>query len=338
VRHTRGAGRLRLRPGTDERAWDAQVRAHPDGTAFHLAGFLRTAAPLLGCRLHLTVAEADGQVVGGVPLLVRSAGPGVLVNHAVPFPYLGPLLTPEFSPDAVGAAVRAYLRPRPVVHLGLQALSPQTLRGTRGWVHKDGWRSAVVPVAGQDDDALLARLSRQQRGKVRRALELGLEAGPATREEIAALTPWAAETLARQGLPPHWRAGAHVRLYDALSAAGTASATAVRREGKLLAVSLDAVLGDLMIGWEMGMDEEGRRAGASLVLHVANMRRARDSGAAEFDMLGTPTPGIAHYKRSLGAQLRPRGVAHWEPGWLPPRRHLRRAAALLGRRGGPRKA
>jgi CelD/BcsL family acetyltransferase involved in cellulose biosynthesis len=325
------SGTLRLRTAADAAEWDTLVRKHPGGTAFHLAGFLRAAAPLLGRRAELAVAEADGGVVGVVPLLVRAVGPAVLVNHAVPFPYLGPLLPDDVPPDAVVAAVRSFLRPRPLLHFGLQSVRPLVIRGTQGWQHHDSWQSAVVPVAGRDDDALLALLSRQQRGKLRRALEQGLTAGPATREDMAALTPWVAGTFAQQGLPARWPAGAHTRLYDALTEAGVASATAVRRDGELLAVSLDTVLGDLVVGWEMGMGEEGRRAGASLVLHSATMRRARDLGAAEFDLLGTPTPGIAHYKRSLGAELRTRGVAHWEPRWLPSRRSLRRLNALLGR-------
>jgi hypothetical protein len=85
--------------------------------------------------------------------------------------------------------------------------------------------------------------------------------------------------------------------------------------------------GSRLIGWDLGISEEGRAVGASPLLITAVMRCARDLGAAEFDMLGLPTPGIAHYKRSLGAEIRPSGAAHWSPPWLPASRHLRRLSA-----------
>lgn len=325
-------GALRLRPSRDDGEWDRLVRSHPDATAFHLSAFLRTAGPLLGRRPRLTVAEADGQVVGVVPMLIRTAGPVVLVNHGLPFPYLGPLLPPDCSPASVVDAVRRYLRPRPVAHLRLQSVTPFPGEGPRGWEQRDTWTAAVVPTGGKDDDALLGLLARNQRLKLKQAVQRGLTAEPATADDLTQLGPWVADTFARQGLPSRWPAGAHRAIFDALAPSGAAVATAVRHDGRLVAVSLDLHLGDRLIGWEMGMSDEGRAAGASLVLHMANMRRARDMGAVEFDMLGAPTPGVAKYKRSLGADLRMRGYAQWEPVWLPSRKYLRRLTSALPER------
>mgnify|MGYP000719337766 CR=1 FL=1 len=325
-------GPLRLRPSSDDAEWDHLVVRHPDATAFHLSSFLRAAGSLLGLRPRLVVAEADGETVGVVPMLCRPTGPLVLVNHGLPFPYLGPLLPAEIPPVSVIGAVRAYLRPRAVAHFRMQSVTQFTAASPPGWELRDTWTAAVVDVGGKDDDALMAMISRSQRLKVKQALQRGLVAEPATREDLERLTPWVGETFARQRLPGRWSAGAHLTLYDALQSTGAAVASVVRRDDELLAVSMDLFLGRRLIGWEMGMSDAGRSAGASLVLHTANMRRARDMGADEFDMLGAPTPGIAHYKRSLGAELRPRGYAQWEPAWLPSRKHLRRASSLLGNR------
>lgn len=319
---------LRLRPSAGDHEWDALITGHPDATAFHLSAFLRAVGPLLGARPRLAVAEIAGEVVGAVPLLCRSIGPLVLVNHGLPFPYLGPLLRPGFEPASVIRAVRRYVRPQTVAHFRMQSVTPFTGNGPRGWQQRDTWTAAVVPTGGLDDDALAGLLSRSQRLKVKQALQKGLQAAPATRDDIARLTPWVTDTFTRQGLPPRWQPGSHLRLYDALTDTSACVATAVRRDGRLLAVSMDMYLGGRMIGWEMGMTDEGRSAGASIVLHAANMRRARDLGAEEFDMLGAPTPGIARYKRSLGADFRPRGYALWEPVWLPSRRYLRRLSHL----------
>ncbi len=322
-------GALRLRPSTDDAVWDDLVARHPNGTAFHLSRFLRTAGPLLGLRVRLAVAESDGETVGVVPMLLRAVGPFLLVNHWLPFPHLGPLLPPEFTPDAVVSSVRSHLRPRPVAHFGVQSTTPFPVPDRRGWECREDFCSAVVPTGGKDDDALLALLSRGQRQVVRRAVKDGLVSEPATREDITVLTGWSRATLLRQGVSSPWPSDSHLALHDALAPSGVCLATAVRRDDELLAVSLDMLFGDRLVGWEMGMSEEGRAAGASLVLHTAVMRRARDLGATELDMLGAPTPSIASYKRSLGAELRPRGVAVWAPHWLPPRKYLRRVATLL---------
>src|SRR3954452_23472987 len=82
---TRNGG-IRLRSSTDDEAWDDLVAGHANGTAFHRAQFLRTVGPLLGLQVDLAIAEADGAAVGVVPMLLRSVGPFVVVNHALPFP------------------------------------------------------------------------------------------------------------------------------------------------------------------------------------------------------------------------------------------------------------
>src|SRR3712207_6776319 len=93
-----------LRATTDAAYWDRLVSAHPGGTPFHLSAFLTTAAEVLHLQAEFLVAERDGAVVGAVPLLIRRIGPFVLVNHRLPFPYLGPLLFAECTLDEVVAA------------------------------------------------------------------------------------------------------------------------------------------------------------------------------------------------------------------------------------------
>jgi hypothetical protein len=90
--------------------------------------------------------------------------------------------------------------------------------------------------------------------------------------------------------------------------------------------------GQRMVGWEMGLSDEGRAGGAAAVLATAVMRQARDAGADELDLLGAPTPGIADFKRSLGAELRPRGAALWSSPSLSRGGNLRCVAELVAAR------
>jgi hypothetical protein len=323
---------LRLSPSRDDRLWDDLVVRHQAGTAFHLSRFLRTAAALLGQRAHLTFAEADGEIVGVVPMLVRGIGPLLLVNCSARFPYLGPLLPPDFSMDTVLGAVQRYFRPRPVLCLGMQSTDSIAVPDRRGWMPDDDACSAILTMGDKGDDALLGLFAPNQRRRLRRAAEEGIVAGAATRPEVVEhLQPLVNDTLARNSKRPTWPASSHVRFYDVLAPTGVCLATAVRKDGKVLAISLDMLLGRRLVAWEMGISREGRMLGASPVLAAAVMRRARNLGATEFDMLGAPTPGIATYKRSLGAELRPRTAAHWTAPWLPPYSYLRRLSFLVYR-------
>jgi len=51
-----------------ESAWDAFVRAHPEGTFFHLAGWREVLRRAFGHRTHYLVALAGGEVRGVLPL------------------------------------------------------------------------------------------------------------------------------------------------------------------------------------------------------------------------------------------------------------------------------
>jgi hypothetical protein len=311
------SGTLTLRP-VDPRTWDDAVAAHPAATPFHLAAFLTTAGRCLGQRTHLTLAEARGEVLGAVPLLVRSQGPFALVNHRVPFPYLGPLLREGMPPDAVLPAVRRHLRPRQVLHFGVQSVAPFCRPTGAGWTLESDYESSVVPVEGRTDEDLLRLMTSHRRNRVRKAMREGLRVEPATREEITELLPrWSGETFRRQGLPARRPDGAHAAFYDALVPSGIAVASAVRRDGEPVLVALDLVHGRRAVGWEVGISEVGRDAGATLVLYYELMRLARDAGAAELDMLGSTNEGMIHFKRSMGAQERPRGVARWTSPLLP---------------------
>jgi hypothetical protein len=324
------SGRLALRPGADPQAWDQLVTAHPDATPFHLSTFLTTAGRLLGLDAHLAVAEVDGQVVGVVPLLVRSRGPFALVNHHLPFPYLGPLLRPECSLESVLDAVRRYLAPRTVLYLGLESVAPLSVPGRPGWQGDDTYTSAFARVA-EDTDAQLALMASTRRRSVRRSLRENVVTGPATRQELADhLEAWVGETFARQGLAPRWPAGAMVAIHDALAPTGGSVIHAARRDGEVLSVTLDLLGAGRMIGWQIGTGAAGRALGAHGVLHLELARTARERGIAEIDLLGAPSESMASYKRSLGAEFRPRGSTRWSPPLVPwARRVLRRTPPVL---------
>ncbi|MDH2414180.1 GNAT family N-acetyltransferase [Nocardioides sp. CER19] len=321
---------LLLRDGTDAGEWDDLVRGHPDGTPFHQWDFVTVLSDVLGLPARMAVAEVDGRAVGVVPLLLRFRRPVVLVNQDLPIPYLGPLLPPDVGLPEVLTAVRGFLRPHPVLLFEVRSRRPFPVPSRWGWKRIDGYTSAVVPIAEQDDEDLIGTLSYSRRQQLRRALRNGLTTDSATRQEIAErMTAWANAPFLRQGEPARWPAGAHLAFYDRLAPTGACIATAVRRDETLVSLSLDLVAHDRIYGWEVGLGEDGRAAGAMLAIQWSLMRRARDLGLRELDTLGAPNPGIENYKRSLGAEFRPRGVARWRSPVVALGKRLARPAGLV---------
>ena len=62
---------VRIRPldETNAVAWDAFVRARPEGSFFHLSAWARVIAQSFGHATHYALAEQDGAVVGVLPLV-----------------------------------------------------------------------------------------------------------------------------------------------------------------------------------------------------------------------------------------------------------------------------
>ena len=62
---------VRIRPldPTNAAAWDAFVRARPEGSFFHLSAWARVIARSFGHPTHYALAEQDGAVVGVLPLV-----------------------------------------------------------------------------------------------------------------------------------------------------------------------------------------------------------------------------------------------------------------------------
>ncbi len=62
---------VRVRPldPADDSAWDAFVRAHPDGSFFHLSTWRDVIARAFGHHTCYALAEQDGAIIGILPLV-----------------------------------------------------------------------------------------------------------------------------------------------------------------------------------------------------------------------------------------------------------------------------
>ena len=164
--------------GPDAAAWDAFVRAHPDGTFFHLSAWREVIEKSFGHRAYYLMAEQDGAVVGVLPLMqVRTRLFGhMLISN--PFcVYGGPLATSVESARAL-ADCAAQLRGK----IGARACEFRFLKPPpEGWLD-EAWqpREALYVTFRRaitaDDDVNLKAIPRKERAVVRKSIERGLTA------------------------------------------------------------------------------------------------------------------------------------------------------------------
>lgn len=155
-----------------EAEWDAFVRARPDGTFYHLAGWRRLIESECGHRSHYLVAEADGALVGVLPLFhVKS---WLFGNALMSLPFLvygGPLAESDAARDALVAHAVALAEELGVDQLELRNLEPLPLGSE--WVGSEThvtFRKAI----DTDPQANLMAIPRKQRAMIRKGIKAGL--------------------------------------------------------------------------------------------------------------------------------------------------------------------
>lgn len=151
--------------------WDAYVRAHPDGTFFHLHDWQTVLVLAFGHRTHYLLAESGGRICGVLPLAeVRSR----LFGHTLvstPFCVYGGIVA---DTEAAAAALRdeacALARKLNVDHLEMR---------NRRRLHPD-WPVKELYVTfrksiSEDAEANMLAIPRKQRAMVRKGIQKELK-------------------------------------------------------------------------------------------------------------------------------------------------------------------
>jgi len=172
----------KLAPG-DAAGWDAFVRAHADGSFFHLSGWADVIPHSFGHRAHYLLAErgtADhgsrfslpGAIVGVLPLVHLNS---LLFGNAlisIPFGVYGGALAdgPEAERALLDAAC-ALARELSVDYLELRNRKPSAVVD---WPTKTLYATFRKAIA-DNDEANLKAIPRKHRAEVRKGLAAGLE-------------------------------------------------------------------------------------------------------------------------------------------------------------------
>ena len=257
-----------------EGAWDAFVRAHPDGTFFHLAGWRAVLERAFGHRTHFLVARTNGAVSGVLPLAeVKS----FLFGHSLvstPFcVYGGIVAADEASKAALEARACTLAR-----ELGVDYLE---MRGRRrqhpDWPVKDLYVTFRKAISA-DSEANMLAIPRKQRAMVRKGIQKGLRAEiDATPDRHYAMY---SESLRNLGTPVFAKRYLAI-LQDVFG--HDCEILTVMHEATPVASVLSFYFRDEVLPYYGGGTTAARSVSGNDFMYWSVMERARESGRRLFD-------------------------------------------------------
>lgn len=167
--------RIRQLDSASAPAWDAFVRAMPQGSFFHLSAWAQVISACFGHSTHYVYAEQDGSVVGVLPLArMKTLLFGDLIASTPYCVYGGAVAASSEAAamlDAYAIGLQTQLRVPCLEYRRLGAADP-------GWVERPAlyytFRKPIVPITGDDAKDMAANIPRKQRAEVRKAAKHGL--------------------------------------------------------------------------------------------------------------------------------------------------------------------
>lgn len=294
----------------DERAAIARfVRAHPQGTPFHLPAWIEAVERGTRNRALVLVAERGGALIGLLPLNeIHSPIFGRLLA-STGFAVDGGLLVDDEDTAAklLAAAERLALRHScPTIELRGGPVSD----ARPGWALRTQSHCGFVSPLAADDEAQLTAVPRKQRAEVRKSLanafEIRVGTDASDRAEHYAVY---AESVRNLGTPVFPRA-----LFDAVldGFGDAADILTVRHEGRAIASVLSLYWRGAVMPYWGGGTWDARRLRANDRMYYELMLHARRRGCDRFDFGRSKTgSGAYHFKRNWGFAPEPLSYAVW---------------------------
>ena len=186
-------------PGDDEER-DALVRAHPRGTFFHLAGWRRVVARVLGHEPRDLVARRDGRLVGVLPLMRSPVLPRGRALISMPYAVYGGPLGESAAVEAALVAAGQRLAER----TGARRLELRCLHDLGLDLPRSELYATFLQDLPADPAEVLASIPKKARAEARKARErhgLRLTPGAWYLEDLHRLFAANKRSLGSPGLP-----------------------------------------------------------------------------------------------------------------------------------------
>jgi len=306
-------------PGTgadlrrDPAAWDAFVEGTEHGSYLQLDGWARVKVPN-GWVARRVVSGAPGARIG-MQILLRRPRPLPWSFAYAPRGPVAETWTPEAIRALTGALRGATADLGRVSHLRIdpeiEADGPQDPGGSlRAALEAAGWQAApsIQPPSsrvvdlGADEAALWSDLRKKWRQYVNRARAHGVTVVELPGDPIGPFYAIYRETAERAGFLIRVEQ-AYRDVWEAFAPPGRARVLfAIGPDGEPLASLFLVRCGRRVVEPYGGMTLAGAELRANYLLKWEAIRRAREEGAAAYDLWGLAHPGIAHFKAGFGGR------------------------------------
>ena len=277
------ATRVREFRDGDQARWNEFVRAHPEGTFFHLAEWAQVLVRAFNHRPHYLLAESGNEIRGVLPLAQLKS---LLFGNALvstPFCVYGGIVAADETARQLLEQHACELAKR----LNVDYLEMRNRRRQHPqWPCKDLYVTFRKPIAAETEANLLA-IPRKQRAVVRKAIQKGLTSRiDAGVERLYALY---SESLRNLGTPVFSRRYLQIlrEVFPNESEITVVSRPAGDAEPAGTEVPLAAVLSfffrDEVLPYYGGGNDKARGTGANDFMYWEVMERARQRGLRLFD-------------------------------------------------------
>jgi FemAB-related protein (PEP-CTERM system-associated) len=278
-------------------AWDAFVRAHPEGTFFHLAAWREVLARAFGHRSHYLLAERNGMVCGVLPLAeVKSK----LFGHALvstPFcVYGGIVATDDAATNALRDRACQLAKKLNVEHLEMR----NRRRQHPDWPVKDLYVTFRKPILAESEANMLA-IPRKQRAMVRKGIQKGLRSE--LDSTVDRVYDTYSESVRNLGTPVFSRRYMHI-LKEVFG--DDCEALTILSDDKPVAGVLSFLFRDEVLPYYGGGTSEARAVAGNDFMYWEVMERARQQGKQLFDYgRSKRESGAFDFKKNWGFEPEP---------------------------------
>jgi FemAB-related protein (PEP-CTERM system-associated) len=310
---SRAALEVRASAPADDAARDRFVRAHPQGTLFHLSGWRRAVERVFGHAPLDLLAWRGAELVGVLPLM-RCARP-LFGLDLVSMPYAvygGPLAAEREAQRALVARAGEIARQLGAGRIELRCAQDPELELVPSALY-----AAFVHRLPADPAEVLARMPKRARAEVRKAQEkhgLSLSEGHWYLDDLERLFLSSKQSLGSPGLPRAW--------FEALLQEFGADALlhCVHKEQRVVAATLSFVFRDTLLFYYIGTTADANREySATNFLGTRLQQLAVERGLEWFDLgRSRVDSGPYQFKQHQG----------FEPRVLPYRYLLLKSRAL----------
>lgn len=282
--------------------WDAYVRAHKDGSIFHLTGWGGAVQSAYHYDALYLTARQGKRIVGVLPLVdVKSP---LLGRSLISTPFSvggGPLADDNCSLEALLNEAVSIGEKAGVKYLECRS----NFAGGGDWIAKTGIYAAFKTTLPSSDDDHLNAIPRKRRAEIRKAIAAEQNGALTIRHDGDANEFYAlyARSLRQLGTPIFPRSFLD-GLIDAFP--NDIEITVVSFEGAPVAALLSLYFGDVVLPYYVGACPAARRARAYDYIYWSVMRRAAARGCRTFDFgRSRIDSGSYLYKKLWGVEPAP---------------------------------